>query len=114
MIKGSTLYRNNSIIGYENINILQNKNINVREIITKAPLDVLCVEETKLEDSFLNSQFISKISNDRSSTGVGKLVYVRQGITLKRREKFENKTCETICIELFPKNGVLYFTQPPK
>ena len=27
---------------------------------------------------------------------------------------FENKTCETICIELFPKNGVLYFTQPPK
>ena len=75
---------------------------------------MLCVEETKLENSFLNSEFISKISNDRSSKGVGKLVYVRQGISLKRREKFENKTCETICIELFPKNGVLYFTQPPK
>ena len=38
--------------------ILQNKIIRLREIIAKVPLDVLCVDETKSDDSFSNSQFV--------------------------------------------------------
>ena len=36
----------------------QNKIINLREIIAKAASDVFCVDETKLDDSFPNSQFV--------------------------------------------------------
>ena len=38
--------------------ILQNKIIRLTEIIAKVPLDVLCVDETKSDDSFSNSQFV--------------------------------------------------------
>ena len=62
-----------------NINNLQNKIISLTEIIAKVPLDVFCVDETKLEYSFPNSQFILKnfqfppFRRDRNSTGGGKL-----------------------------------------
>ena len=40
-------YPNNPIIGYLNINSLRNKIIDLREIMTKAPLDIVCIDETK-------------------------------------------------------------------
>ena len=58
LIKVRNTYPNNPIIGYLNINTLQNKIISLREIIAKALLDVFCVDETKLDDSFPNSLFI--------------------------------------------------------
>ena len=58
LIKVRNTYPNNPIVGYLNINTLQNKIISLREIIAKALLDVLCVDETKLDDSFPNSLFI--------------------------------------------------------
>ena len=71
------------MIGYLNINTLQNKIISLREIIAKAPLDAFCVDETKLDDNFQTSQFILKnvqfppFRRDRNSKGGGKLVYVK-------------------------------------
>ena len=58
LIKVRNTYPNNPIIGYLNINTLQNKIISLREIIAKAPLDVICIDETKLDESFPSSQFI--------------------------------------------------------
>ena len=46
LIKVRNLYPNHPIIGYLNINTLQNKIISLREIIAKAPLDVFCLDET--------------------------------------------------------------------
>ena len=76
---------------------------------------MFCVDETKLDDSFPNSQFIlenfqfSPFRRDRNSKGAGKLVSVKQGIITKRLENLETKFSETICIVLFPrKNDVLY------
>ena len=73
------------------------------------------VDETKLDDSIPNSQFILEnlqfppFRRDQNSKGGGKLVYVKQGIIAKRLENLGTKFSETICIELFPrKNGVLY------
>ena len=115
MIKVRNTYPNNPIIGYLNINTLQNKIISLREIIPKAPLDVFCVDETKLGDSFSNSQFILEsfqfppFRRDRNSKGGGKLVYVKQGIIAKRLENLETKFSETICIELFPRKKMVCF-----
>ena len=95
---------NNPIIGYLDINTLQNKIISLREIIAKALLDVLYVDETKLDDSFPNSQFILEnfqflpFRRDRNSKGGGKLIYLKQGIIAKRLKNLETKFSETICI----------------
>ena len=70
------------------------------------PLDVFCVDETKLDDSFSNPQFILEIfqfppfRRDRHSKGGGKLVYIKQGIIAKILESLETKFSQTICIEL--------------
>ena len=123
MIKVRNSYPNNPIIGYLNINTLQNKIISLREIIATAPLDVSCVDETKLDDSFPNSQFTLEnfqfppFRRDRNSKGGGKLVYVKQGIIAKRLENLETKFSETICIELTiskKKWCALFAYRPPK
>ena len=106
LIKVRNSYPNNPIMGYLNINTLRNKITSLREIIAKAPLDVFCVDETKLDDSFPNSQFILEyfqfppFLRDRNSKGGGKLVYVKQGIIAERLENLETKYSETICVEL--------------
>ena len=119
LIKVRNSYPNNPIMGYLDINTLQNKIISLIEI--KAPLDVFCVDQTKLDNSFPNSQFI--LENFRfppfrrywNSKGGGNLVYVKQGKTTKRLESLETKFSETICIELSPrKNGVLYLHIGPQ
>ena len=92
LIKVRNSNPNNPIIGYVNINALQNKIISLREIIAKVPLDVFCNDETKLDNSFPNSQFIlgnfqfPPFCRDRNSKGSGKLVYIKQGIIAKIRK----------------------------
>ena len=51
-------YRSNPLIGYLNINILQHKINSFREILKKSSLEIICVDETKLDDHHL-SQTIS-------------------------------------------------------
>ena len=95
---------NNPTIGYLDINSLQNKMISLTEIIPKELLDVFYVDETKLDGSFPNSQFISEnfqfppFRRNRNSKGGGKLVYVKRGIIPKRLKILETKFSETICI----------------
>ena len=123
LIKVRNSYPNNPIIGYLNIKTLQNKIISLGEIVAKAPLNVFCIDETKLDHSFSNSQFILEsfqfppFRRDRNSKGGGKLVYVKQGIIAKRLENLETKFSETICIELTiskKKWCALFAYRPPK
>ena len=51
------LYINNPIIGYLNINSLRNKITQLREVCGKPPIDLLCIDETKLDASFSDAQF---------------------------------------------------------
>ena len=44
-------------IGYLSINSLRNKLIDLREIMSKVSLDIACIDETKLDESFPDSQF---------------------------------------------------------
>ena len=45
------------MIAYLNINSLREKIISLREILKKTKIDVLCIDETKLDSSFPNHQF---------------------------------------------------------
>ena len=45
------------MIGYLNINHFENKVINFREICHQAPIDIISVDETKLDSSYPDSQF---------------------------------------------------------
>ena len=47
----------NPFIVYLNINSLRNKLIDLGEILKDLPLDYLVISETKLDESFPNSQF---------------------------------------------------------
>ena len=50
-------YLKNPTIVYRNINHFENKVINFREIFHQSHIDIICVDETKLDSSYPNSQF---------------------------------------------------------
>ena len=116
-------YSSNPIIGYLNINSFQNKVISFREIIKKAPLDIICIDETKLDQSFPDSQFYIEnyqfppFRRDRDSKGGGKMVFIKNGLIVKRIKDLETKISETICIELTiakKKWCIIFGYKPPK
>ena len=71
----------------------------------KSSIDILCVDETKLDATYLNAQFHNEgyqflpFRRDRNKLCGGKLVFVRNGIIAKRLESLEGKDSETICIK---------------
>ena len=64
---------NNPIIGYLNMNSLKNKIMGLRETASKAPLDIVCIDEK-----------FPPFQEDGNSKGGGKLVFVENGLTGKR------------------------------
>ena len=48
----------NPLIAYLNINSLRNKVIDLGKILKDLPLDYIVISETKLDESFPNSQLI--------------------------------------------------------
>ena len=49
--------RFNHVVGYLKINSLINKMDDLREICKKVQINIICVDETKLDDSLPDSQF---------------------------------------------------------
>ena len=78
---------NRILIGHLNINSLRNQfEILVSSIAVN--LDILMISETKLDESFPVSQFLipgfeNPIRLDRSSSGGGIMLYIREGIPFK-------------------------------
>ena len=50
-------YSQNLLLGYLNINSLENKIIDLREIISHLQLDYFVLSETKISDSFPSAKF---------------------------------------------------------
>ena len=96
----------NPLIGCININSLKEKVTPLRDVLPNAPIDVLCVDETKLDSSFPDHKFkiegyqFPLFRRGRNSKGGGKLVYLREGFIVKRMPKFNTGKAETICIEI--------------
>ena len=104
----------NISFGYINVNSLRNTKFNqIREMCRICPIDILCLDESKLADDFPTSQFHidgylypphrrdrSLKTNSVRSFGGGKLVFVKDGLIVKRVAELETPTAETICLEL--------------
>ena len=88
--KLSKEHQNNPIIGYLNINRLRNKINGLRTICRKTQIQVLCIDETKLDESFPDAQFhidgyqYPAFRKDRNKNGGGKIVYVKEGLIAKK------------------------------
>ena len=111
----------NPLIAYLNINSLRNKVIDLGEILKDLPLDYMVISETKLDESFPNSQFKLngyevRARRDRHKHGGGLIEFVRQGFICKRLKKYEPNYSECICSELtVSKKKWIYFSiyRPP-
>ena len=87
----------NVIIGTLNINSLASKIDQLREIIGKS-LDILVIQETKLDSSFPTEQigidgFSKPYRMDRNRDGGGVLIYVREDIPSKELTKHNFTKC---------------------
>ena len=113
----------NPIIAYLNINSLGEKINHFHELCKESPIDILCVDEIKLDSSYPDAQFqiidyqFPPFRRDRNKYGGGKIVYIRQGLITRRLPKFETKVSETICVELAiskKKWCILFAYRPPR
>ena len=93
-LKSSNL--NNPFFAYLNINSLRYKIVDLRQILSSTELEVVAVSETKLNEEFPNSQFeINGYYNpgpyrrDRNEHGGGLMIFIKQGVPVKRIKKFE-------------------------
>ena len=96
----------NPIVAYLNINSLGEKINHLCEICKESPMDIPCVDETKIDTSYPDDQFqindyqFPPSRRDRNKFGGGKIAFMRQGLITRRLPKFETKVSETICVEL--------------
>ena len=76
-------------MAYLNINSLREKIISLLEICLKSSIEILSVDETKLDASYTNAQFhiegyqFPPFRRDRNKHGEGKMVFVRNRIIAK-------------------------------
>ena len=106
LLKVEETYPNNPLIGCINIDSISNKFSGLCEILKKALINILCIDETKLDCSFPDAQFkidgyqFPLFKKDRNAKGGSKIVFIRHVLVVKRFKIFETKTAEKICIEL--------------
>ena len=108
-------HRLNTNIAYLNINSLRYKASDVISILNTKYIDVLCVAETKLDNTFPNEQFqatdfTTYRKDGPSALSGGLLVYVSSRVSSRRRIDLE-PSCECIVVELVceRKKAFLYF-----
>ena len=71
------------------INSLRNKILSLKEILRKAPIDMLRIDETKLDETFPDAQFLIEnyqfppFRRDRNKKMVGKWFLFRRNCLLK-------------------------------
>ena len=96
--------------------------IGLREIMSKVPLVIVCIDETKLDESFPDFQFHMENYHDNyqfspfrryiNSKRGGKLDFVKNSVIAKRVKDLETKVSGTVCIELTISNFKFQFQYP--
>ena len=99
-------YSSDPMIGYQNINYIRNKIVQLTYIGKASPKEILCIDETKLISSFpnvkvhlLDYQF-HPFRRNRNFSGGGNIVNIRNGITAKRLTVYKTHNTESICVEI--------------
>ena len=93
---------------------MRNKIPQLRDVFRKAPINLLCVDETKLDASFPDVQFYIEgyeyppFMRDRKKYGEAKMILLRGDLIAKRLYAYEATTSKTISLEvrISEKNGV--------
>ena len=100
-------HSNHPFLAYLNINSLRNKIVDLKQVLTKVDLETLVIAETKLNESFPNSQFavdgyysLGQFRRNRNEHGGGLMLFVKQGIPAKQIKTLESKDIEVICFEV--------------
>ena len=107
-------YSSDPLRAYLNINSLQNKGDTLRKITKDFPLDIFCVDETKLDDSFPDNHFkidrcqFPPLRRDKNKVGGGKILYAKDGLIVKRINDFKAITSEAISLELTVSNKIWF------
>ena len=76
----------NPIIGYLNIKNLRSKINVLRNTCRKTQIHLLCIDETKLDESFPDAQFHIEVyqyptfRKDHNKNSGGKIVHVKEGL----------------------------------
>ena len=102
LVKLRKNYINNPNTGYLNINSFSERIIYLKEICLKTSIDILFIDETKPDASYLNTQFhidgyqFPPFFKDRNKYGEGEMVYIRDGVMAKCLENVEGRHRETI------------------
>ena len=91
----------NVIIGQLNINSIRNKFSRFKDLVLKET-DICLLSETKIDDSFPNSQFFGEgyrmFQKDRNKTGGGFILYINEGIPGKFRNSYDIKVGSKIIV----------------
>ena len=104
----SDVHRNTGLkLAHINARSLYPKLDEIREIVIKSNIDILCISETWLDNTILNSEIsipgYSIARNDRNREGGGVLMYLRDGISYTIRHDImscSNTAVENIWVEL--------------
>ena len=95
LLKMREVYHKNPVLGYLSINYLRNNIVSLKDVVDKIPVDILCIDQTKLNDIFQIHSFALNISPSHISIFLkrqklfdSKSVYVRQGLISKRLQNF--------------------------
>ena len=99
-------YQHKFIFVHVNINSFRYKFAALQEILSKRHVDFLAISESKLDNSFPDSQFqvdgFKIYRHDRSSKSGGLLLYIRENIPHRRLTQYESDCdgIEMICTEI--------------
>ena len=115
-------YPKNIIISYLNINSIRNKLNDLKALVVDS-VDILCIAESKLNESFLSSEialdgFKKPYRLDVSATSGGLLIYVKVNLPSKVVNLYDfNKDIQCVPIELNVANKryvIFSIYRPPK
>ena len=102
--------------GTNNGKVIRNEIAQLADIRKTSPVEILCVDGTKLDWSFLNAQVdladyrFPHFWRDQNPSG-GKIVYIRNGIIAKIITLYETQNMESIWVDITVKKrnwGVLF------
>ena len=104
-----------------NIHYLYPKLDEIKLTLSKQDIDILCLCETFLNDTFseneLNIDNYKLFRKDRHTLGGGLLIYIRDDIPCNHRNDLESTSIETLCIEIKQPNSksflLSYVYRPP-
>ena len=96
-------YKSNLKIAYLNINSIQNKLYEVKNMLKRNFFDILFVAESKIDNTFSNELLKQPgyriIRRDRKKGAGGLIAYVREDLPVYRRRKLEPESVESICLD---------------